>query len=69
MYIVKEYFEDMLDEHKPYNVGDEYPRKGLSVDKERFLELSTDKNIRGVPLIEYRKSANAKKVKAKEKVE
>ena len=53
MYIVKAYFEDMLDQHYPYNVGDEYPRSGLSVSQERLADLSSGNNARGVPLIEH----------------
>lgn len=63
MYIVKAYFEDALDEHHPYNVGDKYPRTGFSASKERLAELSSENNIRGVPLIEYRQTKKAKKDK------
>lgn len=63
MYIVKAYFEDTLDEHHPYNVGDKYPREGLSVSKKRLAELSSENNIRGVPLIEYKQTKKAKKDK------
>ena len=63
MYIVKAYFEDALDEHHPYNVGDKYPRKGLSVSKKRLVELSSENNIRGIPLIEYQQAERAKKEK------
>lgn len=62
MYIVKAYFEDALDEHHPYNAGDKYPRKGLSVSKKRLAELSSENNIRGIPLIEYQQE-RAKKEK------
>lgn len=42
----------MQDNNFAYNVGDEYPRKGLSVLPSRIKELATDKNRQGVPLIE-----------------
>ena len=42
----------MQDNNFAYHVGDEYPRKGLSVLPSRIRELATDKNRQGVPLIE-----------------
>ena len=42
----------MQDNNFAYNVGDEYPRKGMSVLPSRIKELATDKNRQGVPLIE-----------------
>lgn len=42
----------MQDNNYAYNVGDEYPRKGMSVLPSRIKELATDKNRQGVPLIE-----------------
>ena len=42
----------MQDNNFDYNVGDEYPRKGMSVLPSRIRELATDKNRQGVPLIE-----------------
>ena len=42
----------MQDNNFAYNVGDEYPRKGMSVLPSRIRELATDKNRQGVPLIE-----------------
>lgn len=53
MYITKVYFEDAQDEHRPYKPGDVYPRDGLNPSKQRIKELSSDKNIRGIPLIAY----------------
>ena len=46
------HFTDMQDNNFAYNVGDEYPRKGMSVLPSRIRELATDKNRQGVPLIE-----------------
>ena len=42
----------MQDSNFAYNVGDEYPRKGLSVLPSRIKELASDKNRQGCPLIE-----------------
>ena len=42
----------MQDNDFAYQVGDEYPRKGMSVLPSRIRELATDKNRQGVPLIE-----------------
>lgn len=42
----------MQDNNFAYNVGDEYPRKCMSVLPSRIRELATDKNRQGVPLIE-----------------
>lgn len=51
MYRVIRYFTDLTDKNRAYNAGDIYPRQGLTVSVDRLLELSTDKNKRGVPLI------------------
>ena len=52
MYKVIKHFTDLQDNNFAYNVGDEYPRKGMSVLPSRIRELATDKNRQGVPLIE-----------------
>ena len=52
MYKVIKHFTDLQDNNFAYNVGDEYPRKGLSVLPSRIKELASDKNRQGVPLIE-----------------
>ena len=52
MYKVIKHFTDMQDNNFAYHVGDEYPRKGMSVLPSRIRELATDKNRQGVPLIE-----------------
>ena len=51
-YKVIEYFEDLQDNGRPYNVGDVFPVDGNTVSAERIAELSSDKNLQGVPLIE-----------------
>ena len=59
MYTVIEYFEDLQDNSFAYNVGDEYPRKGLEVTDKRIEDLATTQNRRKIPLI--------KKVEEKQK--
>ena len=71
MYKVIKHFTDMQDNNFAYNVGDEYPRKGMSVLPSRIRELATDKNRQGVPLIEEipEKAEEPKKKKAVEKTD
>ena len=52
MFRVIEYFEDLQDNSRPYEVGDIYPKGDIKPTKERFIELATDKNRRHIPLIE-----------------
>lgn len=52
MYKVVSYFTDLQDGNHAYNVGDEYPRNGLTVTAERIAELSGKSNQRGIALIE-----------------
>ena len=52
MYRVIKYFTDLQDNNHEYNVGDIYPHNKKKVSARRLKELSTDKNRRGVPLIE-----------------
>ena len=52
MFRVIKYFTDMQDNNFAYNVGDEYPRKGMSVLPSRIKELAGNKNRQGCPLIE-----------------
>lgn len=52
MFRVIKYFTDMQDNNFAYNVGDEYPRKGMSVLPSRIKELASNKNRQGCPLIE-----------------
>lgn len=59
MYRVIKYFTDLQDDRHAYNVGDEFPRKGLKVTKKRLNELSSSKNKQGVPLIEPVEGKNA----------
>ena len=52
MYKVIKYFTDLQDNNYAYYVGDTFPRNGVEVCAERIAELSSDKNLQGVPLIE-----------------
>lgn len=51
-YRVISYFEDLQDGSHPYNVGENFPRKGVSVTADRIKELSGTQNKRGCALIE-----------------
>ena len=51
-YKVIEYFEDLQDNGRPYNVGDLFPVDGNTVSAERIAELASTQNRRCVPLIE-----------------
>lgn len=51
MYEVIHYFTDLQDNKYPYNVGDVFPRDGLTVSKERLKELSGSNNKQNKPLI------------------
>ena len=52
MYRVIEPFTDLQDNNYVYYVGDTFPHNGVEVSAERIAELASDKNRRGVPLIE-----------------
>ena len=52
MYKVIKYFTDLHDNNHPYNVGDVFPREGVTVKEERLAELAGSNNKQGVPLIE-----------------
>lgn len=52
MYKVIKFFTDLQDNNYAYYVGDTFPRNGVEVGAERVAELSSDKNLQGVPLIE-----------------
>lgn len=52
MYRVTEYFTDLQDGNHAYNVGDTFPREGVTVTADRIKELSTGANRRGIALIE-----------------
>ena len=52
MYRVIKYFTDLQDNNHEYNVRDIYPHNKKKVSASRIKELATDKNRRGIPLIE-----------------
>ena len=62
-------FIDLKDDKHVYEVGDEFPRKDLMVSKSRLEELSTDKNKRGIPLIELVEDVKVEDEEVKEEVE
>ena len=61
MYKVIKYFTDLQDKDHPYNVGDTYPRAGISVSDARMKELAGKDNKQGMPLIEEVKEEAAVK--------
>lgn len=52
MYKVIKSFTDLQDNNYAYHVGDTFPHNGVEVGAARVAELSSDKNLQGVPLIE-----------------
>ena len=52
MYKVIKPFYDLKDNNHVYSVGDTFPHNGVEAGAERVAELSSDKNLQGVPLIE-----------------
>ena len=52
MYKVIKSFTDLQDNNYAYYVGDTFPHYGVEAGAERVAELSSDKNLQGVPLIE-----------------
>lgn len=50
-YKVINFFTDLQDNNFAYEVGDEFPRKGLKVSEERISELSGSENLQKKPLI------------------
>lgn len=52
MYKVIKSFTDLQDNNYAYYVGDTFPHNGVEVGAERIAELASDKNRRGIQLIE-----------------
>lgn len=69
MYRVIKHFIDLQDNNYKYDVGDTYPRKGLSVLQSRINELASDKNLQKTPLIEEIPEAEEKPKKKTKSVE
>lgn len=65
MYKVIKYFTDLQDREHAYNVGDTFPREGVTVPQARLEELSGSNNRQHAPLIEEvkptRKGKNVKR--------
>lgn len=59
MYKVIKYFTDLHDNDYPYNVGDTFPRDGLTVSEGRLDELAGSNNKQGTPLIKKAREATA----------
>ena len=66
MYKVIKPFYDLQDNNYAYSVGDTFPRNGVEAGAERVAELSSDKNLQGVPLIEEIEEKPKRKRKKKE---
>ena len=65
LYRVVKYFTDLQDNEHPYDVGDIFPRPGVSVTDARLAELAGRDNRRGVPLIAAEEAPEPKPKKAK----
>lgn len=69
MYKVIIQFADLQDGGHLYNVGDAFPRQGLKVSETRLAELSGEKNLRHIALIEKIEEKAKEKTKENEKIE
>lgn len=69
MYKVIKSFTDLMDNNRPYTVGDSFPHSecGYPVTEERLAELATRNNKQGVPLIEPVEEAPKKPTKRAKK--
>lgn len=65
MYKVIKFFTDLQDNEHPYNVGDIFPREGVTVTEGRIAELAGSNNKQGQPLIEEVKKVATKKAAPK----
>lgn len=65
MYKVIKFFTDLQDNDYPYDVGDVFPRPGVTVTDGRLAELAGSNNKQRQPLIvkEVQKKPAAKKAK------
>lgn len=67
MFKVIKFFHDLQDNNHAYNVGDIYPREGLTPTPERIAELSGCENKQGKPLIaEVEEKTDIEKMKVTE---
>jgi len=60
-YTVIKRFSDLQDGNHIYEVGDAFPREGVSASPARIAELSSDKNMQKTPLIKAKRKATKKK--------
>lgn len=67
MYKVVKFFTDLHDCNHPYNVGDIFPREGVTVTEGRIAELAGSENKQGCPLIEKVEDAPKKAAPKKAK--
>lgn len=67
MYKVIKFFTDLQDGNHAYNVGDTFPREGLTASEARIKELSTSENKQHAPLIKLVKDAKPKTEAVEEK--
>ena len=66
MYKVIKLFADLQDKNHVYNIGDTFPREGITVTEGRIAELAGSNNKQGVPLIaKVEEPENAKKTRKK----
>ena len=65
-YVVISYFTDLRDYDHAYNVGDEFPRQGVTVSEERLAELSSGRNRQRRPLIKAIEESGDQKPKEPE---
>lgn len=66
MYKVIKHFIDLHDNDHSYNVGDNFPREGVKVEKTRIQELAGSDNKQGTPLIELVEEPEEKEPEEKE---
>lgn len=64
-YKVIKLFTDLHDGDHLYNVGDTFPRKGITVTDERIAELAGSNNLQKTPLIEKVEPKKSKKTAEK----
>lgn len=69
MYRVIKYFTDLQDGNHAYEVGDTYPREGLTVSDARIAYLASKDNRQYEPVIEQVVEAAPKKATRKKKDE
>jgi hypothetical protein len=65
-YKVVKFFTDLHDNEHPYNVGDIFPRSGVSVTEARCAELAGRNNRQRVPLIQFVEEPKKKRAKKSE---